>query len=370
MNTNGHRPHRALFVARSVVGSAFWLMLIASSAHGQWVVTDLSPMGAFNSQVLGADGAQQTGWAELGEGTRASLWSGTKASWIDLHPAVASVSQATSIGGGQQAGWVSIEGDAHASLWSGTAESWVDLHPVGSTLSRVFGLGNDLQTGVVGVDGMSHASLWSGSADSWIDLHPMSATGESIANATSGGQQVGSTFIEVSQQHASLWTGSASSWVDLNPVGSSLSEALAVRDGQQGGYALVGGFGRASLWTGTADSWIDLNPVGSVGSQVNAMGGGYQGGAALIGGVTRAGLWSGTAESWEDLHALLPSEYFFSFTTGISTDGTNLYVSGFGFNTESGHEEALLWTRPIPAPGASTLLAIGCVLGWQRRSRA
>ena len=63
---------------------------------------------------------------------RASLWSGTAGSWVDLHPAGASESVALGTSGTQQVGAARVEdvvgGVYRASLWSGTAASWVDLH--------------------------------------------------------------------------------------------------------------------------------------------------------------------------------------------------------------------------------------------------
>jgi hypothetical protein len=51
-----------------------------------------------------ASGGQQAGYAIVGEAYRASLWSGTAASWVDLHPAGSTESFAFAASGGQQAG--------------------------------------------------------------------------------------------------------------------------------------------------------------------------------------------------------------------------------------------------------------------------
>jgi hypothetical protein len=146
---------------------------------------------------------------------------------------------------------------------------------------------------------------------------------------------------------ASLWSGTTGSWVDLNPIGSTLSIALAVSGGQQAGYADVG-VRRASLWSGTAASWVDLSPAGSTESVVYAASGGQQVGSAFVNGVQRASLWSGTPASWVDLSAFLPAGFGESYAQGISSDGVNTYISGYGYNLLSGRNEALLWTRPIP----------------------
>ncbi|HVU64237.1 MAG TPA: hypothetical protein VHC70_09690, partial [Phycisphaerales bacterium] len=137
--------------------------------------------------------------------------------------------------------------------------------------------------------------------------------------------------------------------------------------GQQAGYNLVGTEYHASLWSGTATSWIDLNPAGSTESMANAAGGGQQAGYAILGGVHHAGLWSGTAASWVDLSPFLPAGFTDSYATGISNDGVNQYVSGYGFNSLAGRNEAIVWTQSIPAPGAAALLGLGGILVARRR---
>ena len=59
--------------------------------------------------------------------SRASLWSGTAASWVDLHPTGTSSSYAWAIHEGWQVGYAQFGTTDHASLWSGTAASWEDL---------------------------------------------------------------------------------------------------------------------------------------------------------------------------------------------------------------------------------------------------
>lgn len=145
------------------------------------------------------------------------------------------------------------------------------------------------------------------------------------------------------------------------------SIAWAASGAQQAGIASIGGQSHAGLWSGTASSWVDLNPVGSVQSNIFAASDSLQAGYADLGGVFRAGVWSGTAASWVDLHALLPAGFSESYARGISTDGINTYVSGWGHNSLTGRDEALLWTRPVPAPGAACVLVLGSVLAARRR---
>lgn len=238
----------------------------------------------------------------------------------NLNPAGSIQAYAFAAGGGQQAGYASVGGLARASLWNGTAASWVDLSPTGSTESRAFAVGDGQQAGYAIVGGVSRAGLWS---------------------------------------------GTAASWVDLNPVGAQYSVANAVSGGQQAGWVVVGGMGRASLWSGTAASWVDLAPVGASSSAVNAVGGGQQVGVAYFGGRARAGLWSGTASSWVDLSSFLPVGFTDTYATGISSDGVNIFISGYGTNATG--VQALLWTQPIPGPGAVALLGLGGLLTTRRR---
>jgi MYXO-CTERM domain-containing protein len=166
---------------------------------------------------------------------------------------------------------------------------------------------------------------------------------------------------------ASLWSGTAASWVDLRPAGAGPSVAFAISGGQQVGYAEVRGWPRASLWSGTAASWVNLNPAGLLSSNAWAISGGQQVGWANVGGAQHASLWSGTAASWVDLHAFLPAGFSSSDALGISSDGVNTYVAGWGFNTLTGRQEALLWTQPIPTPGVAGLLGLGGVVALRRR---
>jgi MYXO-CTERM domain-containing protein len=70
-----------------------------------------------------------------------------------------------------------------------------------------------------------------------------------------------------------------------------------------------------------------------------------------------------------NLHAFVPTGFSFSQATGISSDGVNMYVTGSGFNTLTNRNEALLWTQPIPAPGAAVMLGLGGLLAARRRRR-
>lgn len=103
-------------------------------------------------------------------------------------------------------------------------------------------------------------------------------------------------------------------------------------------------------WTVT-----NLNPPGSIQAYAFAAGGGQ----------ARAGLWSGTAGSWVDLAAFLPTGFTDTYATGISSDGANIFILGYGTNATG--IQALLWTQPVPSPGAVALLGLGGLLATRRR---
>jgi hypothetical protein len=297
---------------------------------------------------------------------RASLWSSSASSWVDLNPTGASFSGTLGVSsgpnGGQQVGYAFVGGANHASLWSGNAASWVDLNPANATHSQAYAVGDGQQVGMVILagTGCTQASLWSGSAASWVSLSPPFGTCYSIALGVADGQQVG-WVNHGGSEFASLWSGSAASWVSLHPAGAIyVSHALGVSGGQQVGRAFMGnpvGF-HAGLWTGSAESWVDLHPAGATWSEaigVWCVGGvGHQVGRAIVAGKDHASLWSDTAASWVDLHAFVPAEFDSSVASSIWSDENFIYVAGYGHNTQTGFNEALLWTYAEPACTADT----------------
>lgn len=314
----------------------------AVSAPAGWTVTNLNPTGSTFSTTRAISQGQQVGYTIIGGKQRASLWSGTANSWVDLAPANAVSSAAYGVDGGYQTGQVVLNGVQRASLWNGTSASRIDLHPTGATQSNALAISGSQAAGYATIGGIDRAGVWSGSAGSWVDLSPAGATG-SVAWATSGAQQAGYAWVG-GIHRAALWNGSAASWVDLNPPGASESNVWGVSGGQQAGSVYIGGFQRASLWSGTAASWVDLNPVGSTQSAAFGLGEQRQVGYATFGGTYRAGLWQGTAASWVDLSAYLPPGFSYSIARGVERDAYNTYIAGYGFNTTTGQEEALFWT--------------------------
>lgn len=114
-------------------------------------------------------------------------------------------------------------------------------------------------------------------------------------------------------------------------------------------------------------SVTNLHPAGASASNGYAAGGGQQGGLIIVDERLRASLWSGTAVSWVDLSAFLPAEFTSSVARAISSDGVNTYVVGEGFNSLTERTEALLWTRPIHAPGVAGLQSLAGLFAARRR---
>ncbi len=342
------------------------LLLGNQPVEGQWTVTRLHPAGATFSAAQSTFDAQQAGVSTIGGKPVAGLWNGTAASWVNLKPAGSTESAAYTTNGTLQGGYARINNVNRACLWSGTAASWVDLQPASATESRVWGASGTRQVGFARISGAQRASLWSGTAASWTNLNPAGST-ESQAFAASATQQVGYAIIG-GVYGACRWSGSAGSWVGLNPVGSSLSTAYGTTGTQQAGFAIINDFAVASLWKGTAASWVNLNPAGANESYATANFGNLQAGFAIIADVQHASIWSGTAASWEDLSLVLAADTWADTAArGIWSDGSYIYVSGEGVVKSTGQYEALLWSRPIPAPTLTIIpAASGTVtLSWQ-----
>ncbi len=98
-----------------------------TGSAASWV--NLHPNTALASRAVSVHAGQQGGWASYPIARRAHVWTGTKNSKVDLHPSGASESWVSGVHAGQQVGTVFLPvGGERASLWSGTAASWVNLH--------------------------------------------------------------------------------------------------------------------------------------------------------------------------------------------------------------------------------------------------
>nr|MDQ2985192.1 hypothetical protein [Armatimonadota bacterium] len=328
-------------------------VIFAASATAQWTVVNLHPGGAEMSRAFAVRDGKQVGSAVVGGVVRASLWSGTAASWVDLSPVgQQGGSEAVGLDGPMQVGHASVNGSGGACYWSGTAGSWVNMHPGGSW-SYIMDADAGTQVGVVGF-GLNHAALWSGTPGSWIDLHPPSAQ-ESEANGVHAAQQVGTARVG-GVYRASLWTGTWDTWVDLHPTGASESFGMEIHAGTQVGWATVGGVQHACLWQGTATSWVDLNQPGVQSSRAMDCHAGQQVGGATTQNREHASLWDNSATSRRDLHVFLPSGFSDSTAWGIWNDADLTYIVGDGRHTSDGRLRALMWISRSVAPASYSMV--------------
>ncbi|MCE3004955.1 MAG: hypothetical protein LW860_20010 [Xanthomonadaceae bacterium] len=127
--SEGTQVGRTRFAPDNLDRASLW-----SGTAASWL--DLTPAGAVSSLAIGAGGGEQVGAVRFpGELGQAGLWRGSAASWVNLGAGINGSSIARATNGLQQGGSVDFNGDAfadRASLWSGTAASRVDLHPAGS----------------------------------------------------------------------------------------------------------------------------------------------------------------------------------------------------------------------------------------------
>ena len=108
-----------------------------------WV--DLNPSGADYSHAVAVSGGHQVGYVTRDgySNHHASLWSGTAASWVDLSgevPVGGFSSAANGIDGDQIVGSASfisgVGGGTRATLWTGFGASYVNLNPAGCLCSE------------------------------------------------------------------------------------------------------------------------------------------------------------------------------------------------------------------------------------------
>lgn len=332
-------------------------LLIAATAPCQWTCVRLHPANATASQANATTGAQQGGYATIGSASHAGYWSGTAATWVDLHPSGSTSSQVLAMAAFVQVGVA----NQHAALWRGSAGSRVDLNPVGATASAIRGTDGIRHVGSIHVGVQDRACVWSGTSTPPYDLHsalPASAVG-SYAFAVSGGEIAG-YYNLTTAAHAVVWSGGT--YRDLTPAGATGALAYGVEAGQQVGYAAIGGVNRACLWHGTANSWVDLHPSGQLESKAMAAFGGHQVGYTRPAFSRHAAIWNGTAASVVDLHPFAPSSMYDTFATALWSDGTTLYVAGWGNDALLAQPAALLWTLPLGANSlaANATLGQGC----------
>ena len=359
------RPH-----ARTLVAIA--IALASSNALAQWRVVRLGPPNSTHSTTNSIGPRLVGGSANFNGTTHAVAWLDfTADSWVDLHPLGFQSSMVTGVVPGQQVGNALVgDGHAHAGYWTGTAASWVDLNPTGAPSAWVNCTNGTTQGGYAQLHGGGdRAVLWFGSRDSVLDMSPKGYIGGSITGLA-GNMQVG--HGQTSQtSHAGLWRGTPDSFVDLHPQEATWSEASATDGHQQVGVGIAltdnAYLWQALLWNGTAESCVFLRPQGATNSFASGVWGGFQVGSAEFNRKATASIWNGTPESWFDLGQFAPKEYDQTGAHSIWADEHFMYVAGTGWNNATNTAEALLWSRPIPAPSALPLCIAVAAISHRRR---
>ncbi|HEY4234923.1 MAG TPA: hypothetical protein VGM76_15935 [Lacipirellulaceae bacterium] len=354
---------------------ALFVALTAGTADAVvYKATLLHPAGNYSdSAANGLSGGTQVGSATpAGAAQHAFLWSGTAATGADLNPTGFSYSELFGASGSNQVGYAnsaSFAGD-HAFLWHGSKVGVVDLNPAGFVGSYAYAVSGNDQGGEAyytsGLADLFHAVLWHGTAASAVDLNPAGYQ-QSSCEGVSGGFQFGSAALPSSNFHATLWNGTAVSALDLNPTGFSTSSGKAIASNGSvqvgdGIGAATGGRDHALLWSGTAASATDLNPAGFTTSRALGVSGIYQVGSGVngtLGNFPRALVWSGTAASAVDLHTYLTGlgiTFKYSEANGVDSNGTIV-----GYGSDGSHNYAVMWT-PVPEPSTWVMICVGAVI--------
>lgn len=171
-----------------------------------------------------------------------------------------------------------------------------DVYHSSSSPAEIWGVTETAEVGRIG----DRPALWHGSMASTIFLGPPTNP-FGRCNGTSAGQQVGYTVVD-GIGRACLWSGTPESMVSLNPPGCPHSEATATNGTAQVGWAWLQDRYEAVMWFGTAASMISLHPPGAAFSQALAISANCQAGYVRFDGPDHAALWRGTANSFVDLH--------------------------------------------------------------------
>jgi hypothetical protein len=320
-------------------------LAIAAPAHAQWTATSLHPAGATESHARGTFGGQQCGHATFGGAIHAGVWSGTAASWSDLHPAGATSSLALGMADGQVVGKARVNGVEHACMWTGTPPVWTDLHPGAPYVSSIaLGVSGGRQVGSVD-NGTGIGSIpvwWMGTAASYQVLGG-SPPAQALAISSLGavGYNTSPIFMTPRAMRFPLQLFTADPSSEAMGFGASGSRIV--------GYARINNINQAVLWNYPA-AGVSLHPAGATYSRAKGAFADWQVGSAVIGGSsTRAVIWSGSAAVWEDLSTYVPG-LVATDAAAVWADATTLYVVGDGRNPATGHDEAILWTRPLVPP--------------------
>lgn len=345
-----------------------------------WTYHNLHPQSERSSWGQASRGAGLTvGFigSPYGSDHHAAAWTSLSGdSVIDLHPSGFDASRINGSSGAQHVGLTILNGRRGAALWNGnSAADFVSLHPPQYRESWALGTDGEHQIGYgVTSTGLDRALLWSGSAGSVVSLHPPGAD-HSQAFDIGGGRQVGWVEVGLESRTGGYWEGTAESWTPLESVGNEFGETFVNSispDGrQQGGWAAsnITGVNWAAIWEGSTDTFRSLHPDPSMpGSAVLETDGTHQVGYVISTG-TYAAIWDGTAESYFNLHSLLPDNYANSWAFDVFTDHEAVWVTGYAYNATLDRFEAVVWSRPVPAPSSPLALVAAALIAITRRSR-
>src|SRR5262245_3432918 len=115
----------------------FGLLGFATHAPAQWTVTNLHPQGVewegWDSWINDVSGTQQVGVLSYTSRppedgvvfNRAVIWNGTAQSLVELNSSFEATAQG--VAGAQQVGWAEFPDDTRARVWSGGPTPFVDL---------------------------------------------------------------------------------------------------------------------------------------------------------------------------------------------------------------------------------------------------
>jgi len=165
--------HGLEFVGNAATGNT----TLAALADANGNVTLLGSSADMWSSASGTDGVQQVGMTNYNfSGYRATVWTGSLASRVDLHPSSASGnSRAFAVQNGKQVGFAEFGGTSiHALLWSSGPNNYIDLHPTHLSVGQSSAVAMDggWQAGWIGeFAGPRRAVIWQGTAMSCLDLH-------------------------------------------------------------------------------------------------------------------------------------------------------------------------------------------------------
>ena len=335
------------------------VILLAFLTDEVWQVVNLRPDNSETSQVYSAGGPVQSGIALFSGRIHAGFWTGASATWVDLDSPMFPLGSTAADNDGTTVVGTTIELDieqndySRAAIWFGSAADYVDLHPDGAEQSFAHAISGNQQGGTARINDDNHAALWSGTAVSFQDLNPAGAV-NSYIHGMAGNVQVG--YFQAPLSHACTWNGTAQSMVDLHPDGADASQGWDTDGVQQVGWTIFlqgNTVDHPALWTSTASSYVDLLPPGWRDGKAQGVHNGRQIGYAResLSDPYKALVWTGASESYIDLHQFLPQgKYIRSTGFDIWSDGEFWYCVGQAIRPDF-TSDPILWKTPVVIPG-------------------